>query len=441
MLNFSSLQSACAKAGISEVEIYRSISEGSSVSTFNKAVDQNVVYQKAELYIRGVKDGHIASVYVERDDDDEIDNIVSRLSDSTSAIESTDPYFIYGGSDKYPTIEKESHDFDSYTQGDKLALCRKMEDFVKSKSEFVTMTQAGIDVECGTVTIENSNGLSVSRDGKYAVVYCAGIINKDGDTREGYYYDFVKNLSDIDYDKLCERAVKRPLSAIGAKSIPSSTYPVVFENTQFASLVSCFLSMFSGDAVTKKLSLLEGKCGTKVFGDNITVTDDPLLKESYRRVTFDDEGVATFPKTVVENGVLKTFLHSLKTAKMLGAEPTGNGFKTGSGDISTRPANLCFKGTDVSFDDMIAPIENGIYITGMMGQHAGVNPVSGSFNLQASGYKIINGKIADPVTLIVVSGNIVDVLNSVECISNDFEVSGLVACGSVFVKSLSISGQ
>jgi len=77
----------------------------------------------------------------------------------------------------------------------------------------------------------------------------------------------------------------------------------------------------------------------------------------------------------------------------------------------------------------------------MMGQHAGVNAVSGAFNLQASGYRIENGKIAAPVTLIVVSGNILDVMNNVTEIASDFEVSGPIACGSVRIASLSVSGK
>lgn len=435
-MNFKRLEEACKEAGITEVEVYRTVCEGSAVSTFNGEVDQNVVYEKNEMKIRGVYGGHITSLYVERDEDGEIDNIVSRLRANAGITESTDPYFIYKGSDSYPTLPEESHDYDSYTQKDRLDLCRKMEAYIKEHSAYVTTTEASVEVESHTVSIENSNGLSVSRSQNWAVVYCSGVVTKDGDTRSGYYFDFVKNLADVNYEKLFDQAVTRPLSAIGARSVASAAYPVVFENKQFASLISCFLSMFSAEAVIKKLSLLGGKVGEKVFGDNITLVDDPLLAQSPHRFTFDDEGVASFAKTVVEKGVLKTYLHNLKTAEMLGAESTGNGFGGG-----VRPTNLCLSGGNRSLEEMIAPIDNGIYITGMMGQHAGVNSVSGSFNLQASGYRIVHGKIADPVTLIVVSGNILDVLSHVVEIANDFESSGSVACGSVYIESLSVSGQ
>ena len=440
-MDFKKLETACRAEGITEVEIYHVKSEGSEISTFKGNVDQNTVYSRNELYIRGVYGGHIVSLYVEKDTDDEIPNIAERIKANAGVIESTDPYFIYGGSGEYPVLPEETHDYDRYTQADKLALCRKMEDFITGKSEYVSDTRAGVEVETETVTIENSSGLSVSRKDVGAVVYCAGVIRKDGDVKQGYYVDYVKNLADVDYDSLFKFAVERPLSSIGAKSMPSGGYPVVFENKMFASLLSCFLSMFSADTVIKKLSLLGEKLGQKVCGDNITLTDDPLCEKSNHKVSFDDEGVAAFSKVVVENGVLKTFLHNLRTAKMLDAEPTGNGFKEGSGDIGVRPTNLCLTGGDEDFDAVISSVEDGVVITQMMGQHAGVNAVSGAFNLQSSGYRIRDGKIAEPVTLIVVSGNIVDVLNNVAAVANDFKVSGRIGCGSVLVNGLNISGK
>ena len=441
MIDFGKLKAACESAGISEVEVYRVTAEGSSVSTFNGAVDQNVVSLRDEVYVRGVFGGHIASLYVERDSDEEIDNIVTRLKDNASVIESNDPYFIYGGSEKYPTLPEEENDYDSYSPSDRIELCLKMERCAREASEHVINTQAGIETEVETVIIENSSGLCVKRSTADAAVVCGAVVRIGDDVKQGYYFDHVKHLSDIDCDKLRKKAVERPLASIGAKSIPSGKYPVVFESSQFISLMSCFSSMFSADALIKKLSLLDGKLGQRVFGENVTIIDDPQHEKSYSRVTFDDEGVAAFPKTVVENGILKTYLHNLKTAKMLGASSTGNGFKETSGGIGVKPANLYLKPSDVSFDDMISGVDDGIFITQMMGQHAGVNAVSGAFNLQAAGFRILDGKIADPVTLIVVSGNIIDVLNSVECIANDFEISGRHGSASVLIKELSISGQ
>ena len=440
-MEFKTLEAKCKAKNITEVEIYRIKAEGVSISTFNGVVDNNQIYEKNEMYIRGVYNGHIVSLYVENDSEDETDFIVDRIIANASVTESTDPYFIYGGSKEYPVIPTEENDYDNYTQADKIALCQKLEAYLKGKCEFVQMTQAGVDVETETISIENSNGLNVSRTEMGAAISVAAVIKKDGDTKQGYTVQYLSKLSEFDYDKLYKEAIERPLSQIGAKSIPSGQYPVVFERKAAASLISCFLSMFSADAYIKKMCLLADKVGQKVFGDNITFIDDPLHKESISKYPFDDEGVAAFAKTIVENGVLKTYFHNLSTAKMLGCESTGNGFKDASGKVSVGPTNLYLKSGDKSFDEVISPIENGVLITSMMGQHAGVNAVSGAFSLQAQGFKIENGKVTDPVTLIIVSGNIIDVFNNVVEIANDFELRRRVGCGSIYVKSLSISGK
>ncbi len=440
-MNFQKLKALCDKKGITEIEVYNVRSVGASIRTFNLTIDQNIITSSNKILVRGVYNNHIASLNVEKDTEDELEFIVDKLIQNASVIESEDPYFIYGGSDFYETIDEVDVDFDSYTQADKIELCKKMETYLKENCEFVTTTQAFIASEEEIVTIENSKGLSVRRESKDAVIGCVAVIKKDNDVKQGYFMDHVTKLSEIDYDKLYAKAIKRPLDSIGAKSIPSGSYPVVFENTTACSLLSCFTSMFCGDVVVKKLSLLEGKINQKVFGDNITIIDNPLHKDSHARYTFDDEGVATKEKVLVDGGVLKSYLTDLKAAKMLDVNPTGNGFKDSNGGITVSPCNMYLKNDDVTFDDMIKDIENGLLITGLMGQHAGVNSVSGAFNLQASGFKIENGKVSSPVTLIIVSGNILDLLNNVKCISNDFEFAGKVGTGSIFVSNLSVSGK
>lgn len=440
-MDFNKLKDECLKAGISEVEVYQIASNEVSVSTFNGAVDDNVICSKNEMYVRGVYNNHIATIYTELDDDNEIENIINRIKSEASVIESNEPYFIYEGSKEYKALEDAKHDYDDYTQADKIKLCQNLEKYFKEKSNYVDTTSVALEVTEKEVSIKNTKGLNVSRKSKTALVYADAVIKKDNDVKNNGYYTFLDNLSDLNKDDYYNFVVQRSIDSINAKSIKSDKYPVVFENKQFSSLVSCFLSMFSADAVNKKLSLLDSKLGQRVFGDNITIIDEPLCEKSYRKITFDDEGVASSDTEIIKNGVLNTYLHNLKTAKLFNTTTTGNGFMNSNGEIDVAPTNLCFKVSDVSFDEMIKDIKNGVFITDLMGTHAGVNAVSGAFNLQSSGFMIENGRITKPVTLIIVSGNIIDLLNNVKCISNDFEVNGRVGTGSCYVSSLAVSGN
>lgn len=440
-MDFKKLESVCRNNGITEVEIHQIKENGTSVSTFNGEVDANEVYFKNEMFVRGVYNNHITSLYIERDTDDEIDNIVKSLVANASVTESHDPYYIYKGDEKYPALVNKENDYASYNQADYIELCKKIEDFLRSKSDLITNTSVSIEVGSEEVSIVNSNGLSVSRANEYAYLSASIVVNKDGKSLNNYYGKYIDKFSEIDYKEMEERLVKRTISSLGAESIESGSYPVVFEAPMAASLISCFMSMFYADNITKKLSLLCNKMNEKVFGNNVTITDDPFCKESHHQYSFDDEGVGTSVTKLVDGGVLTNYLTSLSTSKMLDLKPTGNGFKNGSGKVCVAPTNLCIKCGNKSFDEMISSIKNGVLITKMMGQHAGVNPVSGSFNLQSSGFLIKDGKIDKPVTLIIVSGNIIDTLNNIVDISSDFDVYGKVGTGSIYVNSLAISGK
>jgi PmbA protein len=190
------------------------------------------------------------------------------------------------------------------------------------------------------------------------------------------------------------------------------------------------------------MSFLKGKLGEKIFGDNITLIDDPLSLDAPSQSSFDDEGVACFTKSVVENGVLKTYLHNLTTAAMMGTKSTGNGNKPDiSASVAVSPNNLYLKAGDVSFEDMVSSVENGVYVTSVQGLHAGLNPISGSFNLQSSGFMIEDGKVTKPVTLIILSGTLQEMLNNVKHVGSDFEFKRGVGAPSLLIESMAISGK
>lgn len=440
-MDFNLLKKKAKEEGITDIELTQYKETGNSISTFNDEVSENNVYSENEMFIRAVYNSQITSIYTEKDDDEEIEYIIKALKQNALVTESKEPYFIYEGDNEYPQIIEESNDFDKYSQADLINICLDLNNFLKSKSELLASTKVEIRTLNYTKSIKNTKGLDVSSSSAKAYIIVSVVVRNDNDSQNGFYVKNLANIKDINKDEIYEKCLARTVASLGATSIKSDSYPVVFETRAAASLMSCFVSMFSGNSVVKKMSLLIGKENTKVFGENITIVDDPFKAESFNKYAFDDEGVSAKQTTIVESGVLKSFLHNLKTAKMLNTVSTGNGFKDSNGNVGVSPTNICFETSNKSFDEMISKIKNGVLITKMMGQHAGVNVESGSFNLQSAGFMIENGKVTKPVTLIIVSGNIVDVLNNVVDIANDFEMNGNIGIGSMYVKSLAISGK
>lgn len=441
-MDFNKLKEAAFAAGIKEVEVYSVNKSGIEISAFNGEVEKNTSYSTNVMAVRGVYNNQIVTVYEENCNDEVIPSIVAKIKDNCSVKNSKDPFFIYPGDEKYPELVEKEVDFDNYTLEDKVNLCLALDAKLREKSEYVDKTEVSYSEDSYEISIKNSNGLDVSKSGRYGFVVAEAICTKDGETKVGFDYVRVANFASVDVDALAESAVKKAVSGFGAESIPSGAYPVVLDKSVVSSLLGAFSGIFAATQVLRNMSFLKDKLGEKIFGDNITLIDDPLSLDAPSQSSFDDEGVACFTKSVVENGVLKTYLHNLTTAAMMGTKSTGNGNKAGVGSsVSVSPSNLYLKAGDVSFDDMVSSVENGVYVTSVQGLHAGLNPISGSFNLQSSGFMIENGKLTKPVTLIIVSGTLQQMLNNVKYVGSDFEFKRGVGAPSLLVESMAISGK
>ena len=226
-----------------------------------------------------------------------------------------------------------------------------------------------------------------------------------------------------------------------AKPVKTDRYKVIMERDAMSSLLGAFSGMVSGDQAIKKITPFLGKENKKIFSDKITIIDNPLLEGAINKDPFDDEGVACYEKEIVKDGVLKTMLHSLKTAKYFNTKSTGNGFASGRG-ITAMGDNFYIQNGTMSKEDMIKSLDKGLLITGLDGLHAGLDPISGDFSLKASGFYIEGGKISRPVTLIVVSGNFVQMMNDVISVGNDLEIATRsVFAPSILFNDLPVSGN
>ena len=430
------------EAGINEIEVYSVKTTRSEIGVFNHQIENLTSSTSNVSYIRGAYNGHLGSVYVENNKLS-VDEIINIIKDNASLINVNEPYFIYPGDESYPELKPYEGDFDSHSLSEKsdvvLALAKKCEEL----NEYVTCPEAEYSESSFEYVIENSNGLSVSKKGGYAVLVASVLGKKDDEVKSGYDIQLAKKFADFDVEKLANEAVNNVINKFGASPIVSGNYKTVVKNSVVRSLLSAFSGIFSAEAVIRKMSFLEGKEGMQVFGENISIVDDPLCELAPSQDSFDDEGVSAKTKTVVENGVFKTFLHNLKTAKMMNTQTTGNGYKAGvSAGVGVKPSNFYVVPGEKSLDELFSECENGFYLTDVQGLHAGINVISGDFSLQAQGFEIVDGKLGKPVNLVVASGNFKKLFNEVLALGSDLDFkTGSIGAPSLLVSELSISGK
>jgi PmbA protein len=441
-MNFNLLREEAYKLGIKEIELYSVKSNGVDMDFFDGIIDANTTSLTDVLCVRGVYNNHIATVYTEKNSDDEIPFILNTIINNASIITKEDPYILYPGDNEYPQIEEKKTDFETKTAAEKIALANKVDKMLKERCPYTYKTECGYAERESVYSIVNSNGLNVSRSSKSAHLVAELIALKDGDMKVAYDYLYIYNFDEIDLDSFVDNIIEKAVSQFGAQPVSSGNYDIVLDKGCVRSLLSAYSGVFCANSVLKKMSFLEGKIGEKIFGDNVTIIDDPLCKLAITNDTFDDEGVATKTKLVVENGVLKTYLHNLTTAMMMNTKSTGNGFKNGvSAPVGVNPCNFYLKPGENTLEELFAHVNNGLYITSLQGLHSGVNAVSGSYSLQASGYKIEDGKKTTPVTLIIMSSSIQATLNSITMLGNDFEFKGPFGAPSIALKNIPISGK
>jgi PmbA protein len=195
----------------------------------------------------------------------------------------------------------------------------------------------------------------------------------------------------------------------------------------------------SGDAVYRKRSFLAGRMNQPVASNLVTIVDDGRLAAGLGSSPFDDEGVATQVTTVVENGILRNYLHSAYTARKLNAAPTGNGSRTGGGSIGVGPTNLYMIPGRSSAEEIIASVKTGLYVVELLG--FGVNTVNGNYSRGVTGLWIENGKFAFPVHEITIAGNLQQMLQDIDMVGNDLDFLGPIASPTFRVRNMTLSGE
>lgn len=431
------------EAGILEIEVYRVKNTESSITIFNHEVEGLQSSSTDVCHIRGAYNGHLGSLYVENNNLS-IDEIIETIKSNATLININEPYFIYPGDESYPELKPYEGDFDQYTLADKTKLCLDLAVAIEAEHEYVdSCPDVTYSEQSFEYSIINSNGLNVSKKGGYAYLVGEAVIKHNEEVKTGFEVQLAKKFADFDIKKLAHDIVSDTVNELGAEPINSGDYKVVVKNSVMRSLLGAFTNVFTAEALIQRMSFLEGKEGVKVFGDNINIIDNPLCELAPSQDSFDDEGVSARVTPLVSNGVFNTFLHNLKTAKMLGKETTGNGYKAGvASGVSVKPSNFYLEPGDKSLDELFALCGDGFYLTSVAGLHAGVNVINGDFSLQASGYVIENGKMGKAVNLVVASGNIIKMLNEVLEIGNDLNFkTGNIGAPSLLISSLSISGK
>ncbi|HET9578571.1 MAG TPA: metalloprotease PmbA [Usitatibacter sp.] len=279
--------------------------------------------------------------------------------------------------------------------------------------------------------LANSRGFLGGYPNSKASIGCGVIAEERGAMQRDYWYSTHRNPAKLeDADTVGRTAGERTVRRLGARRLPTTESPVLFEATVAAGLVSHFVSAASGSSLYRRSSFLLDRLGTEVFAPGVEIFENPHMPGEMASAYFDAEGVATQPRMVVENGVLKGWFLSTYSGRKLGLPTTGN---------AGGNHNLLVKPGDLDLDGLVKRMGRGLLVTELMGQ--GVNPVTGDYSRGAAGYWVEGGEIAFPVEEVTIAGNLLQVFRGIAGVGRDVLVRGSKHCGSILVDRMTIAGD
>lgn len=167
--------------------------------------------------------------------------------------------------------------------------------------------------------------------------------------------------ADIDVKALAESAAQKATLSANPQEVDPGRYTVVLEPAAVLDMLGALWYSFAGTSHVDKLSCLRGKLGKKVFGGNISISDDVTHEEQCGQ-PFDGEGMPRHTLNLVENGVVASFVYGRRSAASMGVEATGHGLEQPSA-MGDYPVNIVIGGGETSVDEMIRSVDRGILVT------------------------------------------------------------------------------
>jgi PmbA protein len=255
------------------------------------------------------------------------------------------------------------------------------------------------------------------------------------DMQRDAWYSSMRSAKELASPKAVGRyAAERALSRLKSRKIKTTECPVLFESPLAAGLLGGLVQATSGGALYRRSTFLVDSLGKQVLPDHVSVHEDPHVRRGKGSAPFDDEGVATRARKVVDAGRLEGYFLSTYSARKLGMKTTGN---AGGSHNLTLSSRLTQAGDDL--DEMLRKLGTGLFVIELMGQ--GVNYVTGDYSRGASGFWVEKGRIAFPVQEITIAGNLKDMLLGIEAVGADAYNYGAKTTGSILVNRMKVAGS
>jgi PmbA protein len=433
------------KRGASQAEAY--VYEGQAtnigkeigqINKTNKIIDRGVG-------IRVVASKAVGFAYTNIvEDQTAVDNVIDRALNAAKASKPDPDWNGLPEKRPYSPLEKTFDEKIALVEPEELVnVASKMLDAASKVDKRVFPIEGGIGCAYIANAIANSNDISGFDKG--TVVECSiATLAKENSTVTPICFEFNASRNyDVDPEWVGREAAKMAVSALKTKSVESKSSTLILTQFALQDLLSyTLINAVHADSVQRGQSPFKDKLGQQVASENLNIFDDGLFAGGLRTWAFDGEGTPHQKTSVIEKGVLRSFLYDNYSAKKDGKESTGNAGRAGylsTPDIDT--TNFHIQPGTKNSDEMLKEVDDGLIIYYVQGAHSS-NPVSGEFSVVATpAWKIKNGEIMHCTRGVMLAGNIFELLKNISVVGSNERQMGQLIAPWVQVENVRVIGK
>jgi len=425
-----------------EYEIFIQRLKKLRIETSEESLENLSTSEEWGIGIRVLREGRMGFAYTTSEDEESIRDVVRKAAEMCD-LQSPDRGNLFVTELKKPQAEsvfdREGVDFGL---DEKVEFTLSIERRAKElDSRIKGVRKTGFTEGVFGVEVFNSHGVHFAYEGTLYTATIAALAQEGGDSAISWEYRGARRFRDLQAEEIARDVVFKSTSLLNPAAFSTRRIPVVFFRESFAMLLEAFSDIFLGDSLVKGKTLLREKVGEKVGWEGFSLVDDGALEGGFATTPYDAEGIPHRRNVLVERGVFRGFLHSLYTATLTGAEPTGNSGRSSFRNLPlSSTTNLYVEAGDTALADLLSAEEELLLVIDLMGLHT-VDPVSGEFSLGASGVLYRRGEPQHAVRGVTVAGNVLDLWNKIVAVGKDFKFYGSVGSPSVLVREVAVGGN
>lgn len=294
-----------------------------------------------------------------------------------------------------------------------------------------TSEGAGVSSHRGISAYANTHGFFAARRGSQHSLSCAVVASEGEDMQRDYWYSNARDAARLlSPEAIGRKAGERAVARLGARKLGTRSAPVLLPPELARGFWGHFIGAISGGALYRKASFLLDQLGQPVFSSGVSLHQRPYLRGAAASAAWDQEGVATQERTLVQQGRLEGWLLGSYSARKLGLSSTGN-----AGGVY----NLIVDHGDQDFAGLLREMKEGLVVTELLGH--GANLVTGDYSRGAAGFWVENGEIAYPVDELTIAGHLGEMFKRVVAVGNDVDELSSIRTGSVLIEQMTIAGH